>query len=288
MSLPVLSPEAVRYHPWSMSKAQLAKNCSYAFGLKYVDRVKGVVQEDSAAGRIGKAAHEALESVIKAKTVTALKRALVKATVDHKLTTTEIEELTSYTHNIASFHERLLRYVEKKNVTEMSVERRFGLRVDMRPTSFWGKELVGSSANKDERGRPRKDVFFRGVWDLVLTTHGHTIIIDHKSGAVPQKIEDAISQHDHQLKLYAVAALILFPQTLGVQSALHYLQSEEIIWEGSMRSAQQIREELFPWYIEYINQAAGAVAARRPSKGWYCAYCEYTDSCPLREVSCGR
>lgn len=279
MSLPVLSPEAVRYHPWSMSKAQLAKNCSFAFGLRYVDRAKGVVKEASAAGRIGKAAHDVLEVLLKLGNLTGLKRAMVKASVDYKLTTPEIEELMSYTHNIASFCKRLERYAEKQGVTATLVERRFGLRANMTPTTFWGKEILG--VGKDERGKPIKDVFFRGVWDLVLSASGYTIIIDHKSGAVPKKTEEALAHHDHQLKLYAVAALILFPETRGVQSALHFLQSEEIIWEGKMRTAEQIREELFPWYIEYINEAAGAVAARRPNKGWHCSFCEYTDRCPL-------
>jgi len=279
------SPEAVLHAPWSMSKAEAAKNCSFAFNLRYVNRVKGVTPPQSAASRIGKAAHSILEGILKDRSDTPFKQMrnlLFRASIDQQLTTPEIEELAAFTHSIANFYRRIQVYREKKGVTSMFVERRFGLRPDLGPTDFWGKDIPG--AGVDFKGRPIRDVFFRGVWDLVMLASGYAIIIDHKSGVVPKDVSDVNAHYEHQLNLYAVAALSLFPEIKGAQSALHFLQSEEIIW-GPMVTADQIKEKLIPWYVDYINRSASAVALNTPQKGWYCDFCEYTALCPLQNCT---
>jgi ATP-dependent exoDNAse (exonuclease V) beta subunit len=276
------SPEAKQFAPWSMSKAEAAKNCSFAFNLRYVKKVKGVSPPASAASRIGKAAHEVLEGVLKWNGSAPLKQIaplIKRAKVDHELTTPEIDEVMALTHAIANFQNRIEKYQRSKGVTDTFVESRFGLRVDLSPTEFWGKTIPG---RVDDRGKPVKDVFFRGVWDLLMLTSGYAIIIDHKSGVAPKDTSDIKAHYAHQLNLYAVAALARFPQILGVQSALHFLQSEEIIW-GDMAMSDHIRKELVPWYVEYINKSANAIAANTPQKGWYCAFCDYTSVCPLKK-----
>lgn len=275
------SPAAKQFAPWSMSKAESAKQCSFAFNLKYLRRVKGVAPPSSAASRIGKAAHEVLEGVLKDQSDAPLKqiaRLINKANIDHELTSYEIEEVMALTHAIANFYHRLGTYRENKGVTNTMVEHRFGLRMDLSATEFWGKPIP--DAGVDERGRPIKDVFFRGVWDLLMLASGYAIILDHKSGVPPKDISDVKAHYSHQLNLYAVAALSCFPQIKGVQSALHFLQSEEIIW-GDMVESDQIRSRLIPWYIDYINKSAEAVASNTAKKGWYCEFCEYTSMCPL-------
>lgn len=276
------SPAAKQFAPWSMSKAESAKQCSFAFNLKYLKRIKGTAPPTSAASRIGKAAHEVLEGVLKDESGAPLKqiaRLINKAKIDHELTSYEIEEVMALTHAIANFYQRLTKYREGKGVTDTLVEYRFGLRADLAPTSFWGAPIP--NAGVDERGRPVKDVFFRGVWDLLMLASGYAVILDHKSGVPPKDVSDMKAHYAHQLNLYAVAALSLFPEIKGVQSALHFLQSEEIIW-GDMVTADEIRGRLIPWYVNYINQSAAAVETNVAKKGWYCEFCEYTSLCPLK------
>lgn len=272
---------AKRFAPWSMSKAERAKNCSYAFNLKYIQRIKGEAPPANAANRIGKSAHQVLEDLLKETTepLNKLKRLLHKAAIDFELTSPEIEELMSFTYNVARFHGRLERFKEKKGVTRTLIEHRFGLQLNLKPTTFWGEEVFGAGA--DDRGRPVRDVFFRGVWDLVMVVPDYIVIIDHKSGVPPKKPEDVKAHYGHQLNLYAVAALCLFPGIKGVQPALHFLQSEEIIW-SNMLPVEQVKEKLVPWYTKYINEAAAAISTNTPKKGWYCSFCEYATRCPLK------
>ena len=263
-----------------MGKADRAKSCGLAFDLEYVRRVK-VKTRQSASNRIGSAAHQALENLLKDPNSgdEQLRTFLHRAGVDYELTTPEMEELVSYTYNIADFRRRIEEFKQKHGFNDTLVEHRFGLRDDLSVTSFWGTTLPET----DERGKPKRDVFFRGVWDLGLLAPGYAVIIDHKSGVPPKDQNDVIAHYGHQLKLYAVSALCTYPELKGVQAAIHYLQSEEIVW-GSRKpwTAEFIRTELFPWYIDYINSAAAASEDRSPRKGWYCSFCRYTAQCPLK------
>jgi len=267
--MPVFSDLALEHAPWSLSKAQLAKNCSFRFDLQYVKKVKSTEPPKSSAGRIGTAAHEALEHYLKQPThdPEQLKRALTRGAVDNELTTPEIEDLMSLAHNMVRFRGRLEVIKQKFGVTEQLVEKRFGLTRDLKKTGFWSK----------------KDVFFRGVWDLVLRTKsGHVAIIDHKSGQPPKDLNDVKAQSRAQLDTYAVSALTCFPEMPAVQTSLHFVQSEEIIWTAK-RTAEEIREKLVPWYHEFINGAAAEVPSKAAHKGWYCAFCGHTQLCPLKK-----
>lgn len=252
----------IELSPWSMSKVQAAVNCPFRFRVKYVERKKGHEPKRS-AGRVGIAAHAAIEKYL---LNVDLKRALHEAAIDNKLTTPEIEELVSYTQHILSFVQRLDTFKKAKNVSEQFVEKRFGLTVDNRPTKFFPKK------GRDE------PVFFRGVWDICLRAREkYIIIIDHKSGAVKE-----IDTYRDQLRLYAIAAVHVFPNVAGVQSALHFLQSEEIVWD-KLELTEKIKAEYFPWYVDFLSRAAQEAANTHARKGWYCGFCEYTDLCPLKE-----
>lgn len=261
--MPNFNEEAVRFAVWSMSKANAAFDCPFRFQLKYVKKRKGH-PPSSAAGRIGIAAHSAVERYLKGMD---LKEAMRRSMIDQKLTTPETQDLLAFAHSIREFKGRIDRFSREENVTDMHIEKKFGLTRDMRPTKFFGKQ-----------------VFFRGVWDLCLRAHEkYVVIIDHKSGAVKtgDNGEPALDSYEDQLNLYAIAAVNVFPDVAGVQSALHYMQSGEIVWDD-MRSADTIRETLYPWFYNYINRAAKEALSPAARRGWYCNFCEYTDLCPLR------
>jgi hypothetical protein len=260
--------EAVRFAVWSMSKASAAFNCPFRFQLKYVKKKKGHSVRSS-AGRLGIAAHSAIEHFLKGMDI---KEALRRSAIDEKLTTPEIQALLAFAHSMREFKGRIDAFAREQGVTETHIERKFGLTIDMKPTKFFTK-ATGPDA-----------VFFRGVWDLCLRAKGkYIIIIDHKSGAVKSDGEGnaSLGESEEQLNLYAVAALSVFPDVAGVQSALHYMQSGEIVWDD-MRSAEEIKDTLYPWYYSYLNRAAKEALSPAARRGWYCSFCEYTDLCPMR------
>jgi len=263
---PQFSEQAKKHAPWSMSKAELALNCGLAYNLKYVTKTKGVPSKDG-GGRIGIAAHAVLESFLR-NAAEPIKDIMYRIALDQRLTTPEIDDLVSFAHNIAHFRDRLESYKIANKVKEQKVEIKFGLTADFKQTAFFGK-----------------DVFFRGVMDLLLDTEdGHIIILDHKSGNPPSSAVDALAQHRAQLKLYTLAALLLYPDLKGVQTGLHYLANEEIVWDTKLVLPSAIRDEVMPWYPEFLNEAGLAAESATPKAGWKCKFCEFISQCPIKRT----
>lgn len=250
-----------------MSKAQLAENCPLAFDLKYVKRARGKTPPRSSAGAIGRAVHQVLENLLKGAPLDSMRDKILRAVVDERLTTTEIEDVMGYSHNIKSFIHRFDTYKKKHAIAKksVSVEERFCLTRDFLPTKFFAK-----------------DAFFRGVWDVVMPAGDQVIILDHKSGQMgnPEKV---LERYDSQRRFYAIAALSCYPSVAAVRTAFHYVQSEEIIWTKEADTERRIRNEYIPWYVDYLNRCAAQTTSRTPHKGWHCAFCNFSHTCPLVE-----
>lgn len=253
----------LKHAPWSMSKANLARNCSLAFDLKYVKHVRGKRPPRSAAGSIGRAIHQILEALLKGVPLSEIKGEIFRASIDERLTTPEIEDVMGYTHNIAAFLKRLDAYKEKHQVTKTAVEERFSFSRDFLPVEY-----------------NTPDTFFRGVWDLVMHIGDELVILDHKSGELgnPEKV---LERYDNQRRFYAIGALNQFPDLKNVHVAFHYVKVEEIVWAKERDSAKRIRDEYIPWYIAHLNQCTENIPSRSPQKGWHCSFCNYTRMCPL-------
>jgi hypothetical protein len=255
------SEAALKYAPWSMSKASVATTCPFRHRRKYVEKIKGKESAASSAARIGIAAHEALEWVLKGKFD--LKEALRRAVIKTPLTTPEMDDVFALTHNLQIFLDRLAKFKQKNAVSEQKVELKFGLTPDFGQVHFF-----------DKSGR----LFFRGVWDLCLRAHGkYLIIIDHKSGQV-KSLED----NQEQLDMYALAGISIFPGVEGVQSAIHYMQDEHGLHWGKMQSVEEIRERILPWFVEHLNNAGESAEGSNARKGRWCSFCEYVEICPLK------
>lgn len=253
----------LKYAPWSMSKASLAKNCSFAFDLKYVERARGKTPPRSSAGAIGRAIHQILEALLKGTPLSDVRNVILRASVDERLTSPEIEDVMGYTHNIASFLRRLDAYKKKHGITEVVVEERFSFSKDFLPTKYNGP-----------------GAFFQGVWDLAMHAGDRVILLDHKSGELgnPEKV---LERYGDQRRFYTIGALNRFPDIKGVHVAFHYVQSEDIVWAKEMDSLKRIRDEYIPWYTAHLNQCAENIPSRSPQKGWYCSFCNYNHVCPL-------
>ena len=254
------SDAAIRFAPWSLSKAHTAIHCPFKFKLQYIERlsIKGLPRARSTM--LGIATHEALEWVLRGKH--SLQEALRRAAIKSELTSVEMDDLFALSHNIENFLQRLAKFKKVKSVTEQFVEYRFALTKDLEPTEYWGD-----------------NVFVRGVWDLCLRAQGkYLIIIDHKTGYV-----GGVEAHEDQLNMYAIAGLHTFDNVRGVQSALNYIKDDSGVAWADMHSAQYIEETLTPWFAKFINRAAEAAERTKAKKGFWCSYCEYTEQCPLKQ-----
>lgn len=250
------SDNSKNHGPWSISKLDVAKNCALRFKYKYIDKEREPEVSDG-RGRVGKAAHLALELTLKGQD---LSRAMKKAAIDEKLTTTEADDLLAYKANVIDFLDRYAKYKEKHQATGQFVEKRFGLTEDFKPAAFFGK-----------------DVFFRGVIDLgVLLPDEVMIIIDHKSGQ-----RYSVNKYASQLKSYAIAGIAMNPKTTGVQTALHWVKDKAIDW-AKFTSREEIENKLKPWLVEYINNCTETIVvdAPQPNKGPWCTFCGYKAKCP--------
>lgn len=261
MSIP-FNDAALKHAPWSMSKASVAISCPFRHRLKYVQKVKGREAAASSASRIGIAAHEALEWVLKGKHD--LKEALRRTAIKTMLTTPEMDEVFALTHNLQLFLDRLEKFKKKHAVSEQRVELKFGLTPEFEQVPFF-----------DKSGQ----LFFRGVWDLCMRAQEkYLIIVDHKSGQVKN-----VDEYREQLDMYALAGLHVFPSVEGVQSAIHFMQDDTgLHWEKKMRSPDTIRKEVLPWFVEHLNKAGENAEQNNAKKGRWCSFCEYTEMCPLK------
>jgi hypothetical protein len=242
-----------QHAPWSISKSDLAAKCSLAFHLRYSDRLERL---EGTEAKIGTAAHTAQEFALKGDDP---KVALAKSLAKHtELTSKETEVVESLLSAYAGYAERIKRFKERKGVVEELVEQKWAL-------------------DRSFKAVPWDDptVFFRGVVDYaMLTGDGYMLVHDHKSGR-----ERPVSYYQKQLDSYAVLALAQRPDVKGVQGALHFMKTKNIVWH-TMRDATSIRNMLQPWLIEMLTQRANKLAQRTPTVSPLCKWCDYRDHCP--------
>jgi len=180
-----------------------------------------------------------------------------------KLTSVEMDSVFALMHNMRLFLERLEKFKKKHEVSEQEVELRFGMTRDLRPVPFYDKS---------------GELFFRGVWDLCLRAHEqYLIVVDHKTSEVSN-----LEKYDDQLRTYALAGLHAFPDIQGVQTAIHFVKDEDGLHWAKMMSAEQIRSEVYPWFVNWLNAAGNGASTGNPKKGWWCKFCQHTELCPLK------
>lgn len=257
------SPKTVEHAPWSISKADTALQCGLRFTWKYIENRPEPKQSIRPESRIGSAAHKAIELVLHGQDV---KRAFTVGAVDNKLTTKEVEDLMTFQGTIQEFVKRVAKFQEKRPAKKQFVEHKFGLTMQLKPTTFFGG-----------------DVFFRGTWDYALHLESdELVIIDHKSGppAVPDPKtgEVDLGKYQNQLNMYALAGRVALPRIKGVQSAIHFLKDGSLRW-GSYITLNEIDEGITDWFVKYLNDAVANLQPKA-TPGWYCGFCGYAAQCP--------
>jgi hypothetical protein len=251
--------------PWSISKANVAHQCTLRFHLQYNKRAKGH-RIESSAGRIGSAVHEILERMLKGEEF----RPSFMAASMQTLTRPEILELKTHKDGIHRFLDIFKKWRAKMGRPEVYPELQLAITTDLVETGYWDK-----------------DVFFRGVLDIsAVVTKGdekYAIIIDHKTGEVSD-----IEKYADQLESYVALASVIYPEIVGAQAAIHWVRAQEaanqkpVVW-GPMYRRPEIESTILPKFLAHLAQAETLVQGRpTPTEGWYCQFCQYQDICPVK------
>lgn len=252
-------PEHVLKHgPWSFSKAGVIQKCSLQYDFKYGPNKQPETPTPSPDSRVGVAVHKALEYALDGIKV----RDSFRFAIDQgELTSDEVERVNSFIEQVERFVERIKRFKAKYGVTPSNVliEHRVGVSPDFKNVPFFDKTGL-----------------FRGVIDFAMITgHGDAVIIDHKTGK-----QKEISEYADQCKAYCVLAVIMRPELKGVQTAINFVQTDQLVWNPRV-SADTIRAEYVPWLIKFLEESTQKLLQPvAPTQGWWCGWCGYKDRCP--------
>jgi hypothetical protein len=255
-------PEYVQKHgPWSFSKAGVIAKCSLQYDYKYGPLKKSYTEETSSTpdSRIGVVVHKALEFGLDNIPV---KKAFPIAIDQGELTTDEAEKVMSYYDQVDRFVKRIAAFKEKNGVKPQNVliEYKIGMTQDFKSCQFF-----------DNAG------LFRGVLDFtMLTAQGDAVVIDHKSGK-----QKEMKHYEDQCKAYCILALAFRPELKGVQTAINFVQTDQLLWNPRV-TAETIRNEYHPWLVKFLTEScAGLQKPPEPQEGWWCGWCGYKNThCP--------
>jgi hypothetical protein len=135
-------------------------------------------------------------------------------------------------------------------------EYKFGLTRNLEPCSFFAK-----------------DVWFRGVIDLVIVDGDRAFIVDYKTGKSARYAETG------QLELMAMAVFKFFPSVKKVNGGLLFVVSDEFIKD---KYTAELEGEMWAkWLGEYAKmEKAAEVGVWNPRPSGLCrAYCKVLE-CP--------
>lgn len=249
--------------PWSISKLKMLRNCPFQFFLKYVVKKKPDEQPPiSVITETGKAAHRILEFLVKGRSIgDSFKEAKkeFEGVLTSDLWASEVETLEL---SIQSFSERLETFEKKIGIKRFIPELRIGVNKDWEPTGFFAK-----------------DVYWRGVVDLVIQlNNGDVIILDHKTSAPPIM---GVRAFKDQLEVYKLLIHYGIEKIKGAQSGIHFVKAGEIILD-EYTTAKEIEESLKPRF-EFYTQGA---IDRLMELGFFkhirsapCKWCDFNDVC---------
>jgi len=246
--------------PWSFSKAGVIAKCSLQYDYKYGPLKKTFKEESTSSddSRIGVVVHKALEFGLGDIPV---KKAFQFAIDQGELTTDETEKVMSFYDQVDRFVQFIARFRVKHGVKPQNVmiEYRINMTPDYKSVQFF-----------DNAG------LFRGVLDfMMLTAQGDAVVIDHKSGK-----QKEMKHYEDQCKAYCVLALAFRPELKGVQTAINFVQTDQLLWNPRV-SAETIRNEYHPWLLKFLAESCvGLQKPPEPQEGWWCGWCGYKALCP--------
>lgn len=252
--------------PWSISKLKMLRKCPLQFYLKYIlktkvpDDVSG--REDTTSADVGSAAHLILEHVMSGRSVREGYKLARKEYGPEKLSE-EIwqDRVETLELNISAFKDRMDALAIRSPIKRVFTELRIGVTKDWEATGFFSK-----------------DVWFRGVIDLIIQLEdGCILIIDHKTGGGL----GSLRPYEDQLNSYKILFHYGISPIKGAQSYIHFIQAGEIK-SSYFSNAQEIEGKLrttLDFDVEGAIDAVKEIGYWKHIASSSCKWCDYAAVC---------
>lgn len=246
--------------PWSVSKANVAKQCPKRFYYQYVKKQKLAKKPYNWASKLGKAVHELLEYMLAGHT-----EEQSQALVDKKYTFTsvELEEYLSFIPNVKQFLAYFASYKQRHAIKETLFEKKLSVDIDGNPVRFFD----------NNRG------FLRGVLDMsvLFAKKPDALILDHKTGK-----NHGIPYFKNAFNAYTLLLKATNPELQRIKIGINFLRDGDIDFMPGMLDARDI-QQLMQTNIKFLNDAtqmAHNFELVRP--GPLCGWCDYRGICPAK------
>jgi ATP-dependent exoDNAse (exonuclease V) beta subunit len=251
------------FGPWSFSKYKSLKKCPFQFYLKYILKFKVPenlqLESDPVSANVGKAAHEILENILLGKSVEKSYAKVKKDYVDKGILSEELWEtkVNSLEYNITKFQERIEGFHLRTPVKRVLTELRMGV-----------------TRNFEQAGFFSKDVWIRGVIDLVLVLECmDAVIFDHKTGGG----QGSVKNYEEQLDWYKVLFHFGVNKVKGAQTGVHFIGEGEVKM-ASYSSETDIENHVKNSIVMSLEGAIEMLLEKgyfKHVRGSYCKWCEY-------------
>ena len=274
--------------PWSFSKLKMLKNCPFQFYLKYLLKAKPIeTPVISVQTETGKAAHRILELTVMGKSVAdafkAVRKEYAEVLTDEQWQDGHDPEAggvgrTEY--SISKFMERLSAFEKNNPVKRYLTELKLGVTKEWEPTGFFTTDIE----------RPEKNVYYRGVIDLIIQLeNGDVLFLDHKFG--PPAAMGTRNFQD-QLDLYKVLFSKGMQEYNNAQSGVHFVRDGEIVM-GTFSTKHDVENTMVNRVEFGIHGAIDKVKELgyfKHVRGSSCQWCEFNEMCKageLKEIEMG-
>ncbi len=252
--------DVVKEHaPWSISKAQVAKQCPHRFYLQYIVKKRMNVPPSKEA-LIGTAAHSALEYAIGGGGKLSVAKCFKMAIVEHKLTTQEIEVVRSFQPAVENFKRKLLGYKQRHKGEAPKIEQKLAVDFEGKPVKFWANDKA----------------LIRGVIDLSMRFAGrpHALILDHKTGK-----ERELVYFENQFNAYALFMKAVAPELTDIKLGINFLKADRVEFMDGMLNVRDI-QPLFEAVLSFLNEnTVDANNHKLVRPGPLCNWCDYKSIC---------
>jgi len=242
------------FAPWSLSKSDLAAQCTLAFRWKYVDKIKR--EHESLEAKVGTAAHRVQELLLQGVApMVALAQTFEEMP---NLTSKEQDEVRKLLESLIAFADRVRAFRAAKGATDEYYEQQWAIDKQFKAVDYFSSEA-----------------FYRGVVDYgTMLPRNSLVIVDHKSGK-----EKPLDKHQKQLDSYAVLALAHMPEITAVRAGIHYMKTKKLDWHVS-RSREHIQKILNGWLMHLLSSRAALLHSFTPNVSPLCNWCDYKNRCP--------
>lgn len=256
--------------PWSISKLKMLRKCPLQFYLKYVLKTKVpedvAGREDTTSADVGSAAHLILEHVMSGKSVQEGYKLARKEYGPDKLSD-EIwsERVETLEMNITSFKDRMDSLALRNPIKRVFTELRIGVTKDWESTGFFSK-----------------DVWFRGVIDLIIQLEdGCILIIDHKTGGGL----GSLRPYEDQLNSYKILFHYGIAPIKGAQSYIHFIGAGEIkpSYFSNVSDIEGKLRTTLDFDVEGAIESVKEIGYWKHVASSSCKWCDYSAVCKSSE-----